>query len=164
VKPEIDLVIEDGVSVPYEKELFAYLEKLVADLGEPNWEMSLTICDNATIAGLNGEFRGKEGPTDVLTFVMEEGEGSELFFPDPTGHHSVGDIVVSLEKVKENSHELGIPYEEELKRVILHGVLHLKGMTHEGYDWEEGMLKVQEELLENYKDIRFAEENETFLD
>jgi probable rRNA maturation factor len=164
VKPEIDLVTEENVSISYEKALYAYLETLVNELGEPNWEMSLTLCGNDRIADLNREFRGKEGPTDVLTFVMEEGEEGDLFFPDPTGHRSVGDIVVSLEKVKENSRELGIPYEEELKRVILHGILHLKGMTHEGYDWEQGMLREQETLLKKYKDIGFAEENETFLD
>ena len=164
MKPEIDLVIEEDVTISYEKALYAYLEILVNELGEPNWEMSLTLCGNDRIAGLNREYRGKEGPTDVLTFVMEEGEEEDVFFPDPTGHRSVGDIVVSLEKVKENSRELGIPYEEELKRVILHGILHLKGMTHEGYDWTKGMLKEQETLLKKYKDIGFAEENETFLD
>ncbi|MDC7221253.1 MAG: rRNA maturation RNase YbeY [Spirochaetales bacterium] len=159
---EIDLIVE-GIDEPrWIARVQAYLETLVEEQGEANWEMSLTLCDNSYIAELNEEYRGKEGPTDVLTFVMDEGEST--FPDDPNLPHAVGDIIVSLEKVKENAENLTVSPEEELKRVILHGILHLKGMTHEGYDWNTGMLKEQEELLVKYKDIRLTEDNETFLD
>ncbi|MDC7222742.1 MAG: rRNA maturation RNase YbeY [Spirochaetales bacterium] len=160
--PVIDLIVEEIEEPSYLEKVRLYLTTLVNELGEANWEMSLTLTSNSYIASLNEEYRGKEGPTDVLTFVMDEGDDG---FPlDPSLPHGVGDIVVSLEKVKENSSNMEISYEEELKRVILHGILHLKGMTHEGYDWNEGMLKEQEELLIKYKDIRLMEDNETFLD
>jgi probable rRNA maturation factor len=162
LNPELDVLIENIDQPSWLGKVETYLETLVADLGEKNWEMSLTLCDNSYIATLNQEYRGKEGPTDVLTFVMDE--GSEGFPLDPDIPHCVGDIVVSLEKVKENSSKLDVSFEEEIKRVILHGILHLKGMTHEEYDWEVGMLKEQEQLLVKYKDIRLTEDNETFLD
>ena len=163
--PLIDLIIEEGLETPpYKNRVEEYLITLINLLGEPNWEMSLTLCFNEFISRLNKEYRGKEGPTDVLTFVMDESEGDLPFQTSSEMPLAVGDIIVSIEKVKENSSELGISFDEELKRVILHGVLHLKGMTHEGYNWSEGMLKEQELLLEKYRDIRFTEENETFLD
>ena len=58
-----------------------------------------------------------------------------------------GDIVISLESVRRNAEEWETPYELELRRVIIHGILHLKGMDHPGDDYETGMLKLQEELL-----------------
>ena len=161
---EADLLVEGIPEPEYFEALREFLERLVQELGEPNWEMSLTLCGNDYIAGLNRDYRGKEGATDVLTFVMDEGDEPEGFAPDPSVPQCVGDIVVSLERVRENAEELGIPYDEELKRVIVHGILHLKGMTHEGYDWEQGMLREQETLLKKYKDIRFTEDDETFLD
>jgi probable rRNA maturation factor len=162
--PQIDIICEEIDSPSYLKVVESYLVALISLLGEPNWEMSLTLSNNEYIARLNEKYRNIKGPTDVLTFVMDE-DSEEM--PFQTSHiipRAVGDIIVSLEKVRENSNELKIPFDEELKRVILHGVLHLKGMTHEGYDWDEGMLKEQETLLKKYRDIRFTEENETFLD
>ncbi len=161
---EADLIVEGMEEPSYFGKLNDFLKKAVEELGEPNWEMSLTLCGDDYISELNRDYRGKEGPTDVLTFVMDEGDDPEGFIPDPSLPKSVGDIVVSLDRVRENASELGISFDEELKRVIVHGILHLKGMTHEGYDWEQGMLKEQETLLKKYKDIRFTEDDETILD
>lgn len=163
MKPRIDIMTEGVEPSPaFLAAVRRFMERVVADQGKENWELSLTLCGNTHISRLNEEYRGKKGPTDVLTFVMDEGED---FFPSPgEGYYAVGDIVLSLEQVELNSGDWDVSFEEELKRVMIHGILHLKGLTHEEYDWKKGMLMKQEKLLKKYEEIRIMENNETFLE
>ena len=112
----------------------AVLEKL----GRRNWDLSLLFCDNKTIRGLNRQYRNRDEATDVLSFVMGETEG-ERYHP--------GDIAVSLEMVTENAAAFGISPGEELRRLLIHGILHLSGMDHASNDKGEPMLTLQEQLL-----------------
>ncbi|HTX72784.1 MAG TPA: rRNA maturation RNase YbeY [Rectinemataceae bacterium] len=112
-------------------------------LGKENWELSILLCDDAFIRGLNRQYRDRDEPTDVLSF--EQGE----VYRNPEGEerYLAGDIVVSLDALSRNAQEFGLPRDEELRRLLVHGVLHLAGMDHEDNSPERPMLKLQEEIL-----------------
>jgi probable rRNA maturation factor len=65
-----------------------------------------------------------------------------------------GDIVISLDTLRENARYFQIPEDEELRRLIIHGILHLDGMDHNSTSATEPMLVLQEEILSNLKDER----------
>ena len=64
-----------------------------------------------------------------------------------------GDIIISLERVRANAERWANTYDEELRRVTIHGILHLKGMDHPGDDYEGEMLKLQENLLSRSRNL-----------
>jgi len=117
-----------------------YTEKVLSMLGINDWEVSLAFCSNDYIRRLNSKYRHIDDSTDVLSFSQEYYSGSGQSIP-------AGDIVISLEKLASNAKEYGVSEEEELKRLIIHGILHLKGMDHTTNDQEEEMIRIQETLL-----------------
>ena len=88
-------------------------------LEKDNWQMGIVITD-------------------------DEGEDIPLM---PGMPKEAGDVIISLETVARNAQEWNNSYDEELRRVIIHGILHLNGLDHPGDDYSTGMLKLQEELL-----------------
>ena len=123
---------------------FAY--RVLDDCDEDGWDLSLLLCDDAFIRQLNAEYRGKDEPTDVLSFSQDGLPLEEA----PGG----GDIVISLPVVRRYADTFGVQEEEELKRVIIHGILHLRGLDHESNDQREPMLKEQERLLQTYTGVK----------
>jgi probable rRNA maturation factor len=126
-------------------EVEAFILDILAYLEKDNWELSVVFCGDADIHALNRQFRGVDEPTDVLSFTLGEMDG-ERFLP--------GDIVVSFEMVEENAEYFHVPVEEELRRLLIHGVLHLNGMDHSGHVAKtpengeiEPMLQLQENML-----------------
>jgi probable rRNA maturation factor len=116
---------------------------IAALLKKENWDISIVFCGNDHIRDLNKRFRNKDEPTDALTFPLGEFSGKRFL---------AGDIVVSLETVRENADYFNVPFEEELYRVLIHGILHLDGMDHSGHLGEnaeknEPMLELQEKIL-----------------
>ena len=105
------------------------------------FEVSLTVCDNEYIKELNRDYRGKDAPTDVLSFPM-------LDFDSPETETLLGDIVISLERAEEQAKEYGHSLLRELCFLSVHSALHLMGYDH--VDDEEGRLYMeakQEEIL-----------------
>ena len=123
-------------------ESFALL--ILDRLGIADWQMGLVMTDNDGIRQYNRDWRDKDVPTDVLSFVQDDGEEIPVFAGAPK---EAGDVIISLEKVAENAGSWENSYDEELRRVIIHGILHLNGMDHPGDDYSGGMLKLQEEIL-----------------
>lgn len=119
----------------------SYCEDVLEELKISNWEVSILVCDDTTIKDLNNKFRFKNEPTDVLSF------NQDLVPVD--GVVYAGDIVISLETVKKHSNTFSVPLDEELKRVLIHGILHLNGMDHVTNSKEEKMLQIQESILED---------------
>lgn len=85
--------------------------------------VNVLVTSNQELQALNRRFRGKDQPTDVLSFVPEPGFGGTL----------AGDIAISAEIAKQNARRLGHSAALEIKILVLHGVLHLAGYDHE-YD------------------------------
>jgi probable rRNA maturation factor len=110
-------------------------------------ELSLAIVDVAEMARLNEQYRGKEGPTDVLSFGCDD--------PCPTGGDepiTLGDVVIAPAIAEEQARELGHTVEEELNLLLVHGVLHLLGYSHDTDEDAAVMQERERALLEAYAD------------
>jgi len=97
----------------------------------PDAELSLVIVCDEEIQCLNREYLGRDRATNVLSFPMQEGEGSGLH-PD-----LLGDVVISADTAARDAAEAGTAFEEELCFLLVHGILHLVGFNHEGTSEEE---------------------------
>ena len=130
-------VVREAVKATLDYEQFPY-----------DAEVSVTFCDNEYIRGLNNEFRGIDRHTDVLSFPMyEDGNFDEI----ECSHGAVlGDIVISLERAKEQAKEIGNTFHHKVAFLTIHSVLHLLGYDHErSPEDEEEQCKRQRAIIEN---------------
>lgn len=109
----------------------------------PSAEVSVIFTDNEGIRALNREYRGKDCPTDVLSFAQDEGEE----IANASGLHLLGDIVISLEKAVEQSGDYGHSLEREAGFLSAHGMLHLLGFDHNTAEGEKEMRELTEKVL-----------------
>jgi probable rRNA maturation factor len=91
-------------------------------LGLNKAELSIVLVSDAQIRRLNKLYRNKDKPTDVLSFPIGE---------KVNGWFILGDVVISVDTAKRQAKELGYSLEEELKRLLVHGLVHLLGYDHE---------------------------------
>lgn len=126
-----------------------FISEVLNELNLKNWDISLLFCDDAFIQNLNKQYRDIDSPTDVLSFE----QGDEYFDEAGETRFMAGDIVISLDSLRFNAEEFNVEINEELKRLIVHGILHLNGMDHSDNSPEQEMLKFQEELLMQYKNM-----------
>ena len=111
-------------------------------------EVSVTFCDNEYIRSLNHEFRGIDRHTDVLSFPMyESGEFNDA---ECSMGAILGDIVISIERAKEQAAEIGNSLHREIAFLTIHSVLHLLGYDHErSPEDEEDQCQRQRAIIEN---------------
>ena len=137
-------VIADGIPAPQWRARAArFCARFLTEAGYGEWEIAVMLCGDERIAELNRRYRGRDAPTDVLSFPREERSA---------GGRVTGDIAVSLPALCRNAASFGVSEDEELKRLLVHGILHLAGMDH-GHGRGGSMLALQEELLERMRDI-----------
>ena len=125
-----------------------FAAKVLETRGIDNWELSILLTDDGTIRQLNRHYREMDRPTDVLSFSQDPDYATSA----GEGKIPVGDVVISMETLSRNAHTRQIPEEEELKRLLIHGILHLEGMDHE--DEESEMIRLQEDILAGLKKER----------
>jgi probable rRNA maturation factor len=134
----------------WSEQLNAYSLKVLAEIGKNNWDLSVLLCGDRTIQNLNSQYRNRDEATDVLSFqlgVEEPGEnGKTRSLP--------GDVVISLETLRKNARLFNVSEDEELRRLLIHGILHLSGMDHQSNDDTEPMLVKQERILDKFKEER----------
>lgn len=120
------------------------IEKTVAEEYDGrSFEVSVTIVTNDEIRALNAEYRGKDAPTDVLSFPMDE-------FDDTSHIEPLGDIVISIDRAEEQAKEYGHSLMRELCFLTAHSTLHLLGYDHENGDEERLIMEQkQEEILKS---------------
>ena len=133
------------------KQVRAILKKIVAYYGEKR-DFSVTFVTDSEIQELNKEYREIDAPTDILTFRLDDTPSFPISFEDEDvdflNNEEMGDIFISLDTMRRNAEEFGVREEEELSRLLLHGILHLRGLDHKTNDFEkEEMLKEQEDVL-----------------
>lgn len=114
-------------------------EKMLEALGMPDAELSILLCDDATIHDLNRRHRRKNKPTDVLAFALREGK------PVP-GSKALGDVVISLDTAQRQAEELNRTLWEEVTFLLAHGLLHLLGFDHQT-DAEERRMNARADML-----------------
>lgn len=113
-------------------------------------ELSITFVDNDRIQEINREYRGKDMPTDVISFALEEmGEG-EMEYDMGNTPRMLGDIIISIPRAKEQAADYGHSFERELGFLAVHGFLHLLGYDHMTDEEEIVMVQRQKEILEGY--------------
>lgn len=135
------------------------LEGALKRLGQPvsGIEMSLSIVTPAEIQALNKQFRGIDSVTDVLSFpTIDNPERAVLnvnSFPQEavnskTGKLNIGDVIICLDRAKEQAQDFGHSLKRELCFLSLHGLLHLLGYDHIEPQDEQQMNELQEEILQ----------------
>jgi probable rRNA maturation factor len=124
-------------------------------------EVSLLFVDEDAIAALNEQFLGKSGPTDVLSFPIEDEPGPSGRSPDLGGSGPgtspeegsltlLGDVVICPAVAARNAAEHGVSLDDEVALLVVHGLLHLLGMDHEEDAEAERMEALEQELLARY--------------
>lgn len=108
-------------------------------------EFSVHFVTDEEIQALNRDYRGKDEPTDILTFRILDGEEFPSF---PGEEKELGDMFISMDAMRRNAAEFSVSPDEELFRLLLHGVLHLEGYDHQTNNFSsEPMLMRQEEII-----------------
>jgi probable rRNA maturation factor len=134
----VEISLEGVESPSWRDRAVSFIGKVLVSLGLDNWELSVLFCGNRYIQNLNSRYRGRNEPTDVLSFRLGESAGNS-YLP--------GDIVISLDALEENARCFKVSPDEELRRLLIHGILHLDGMDHASNAPEEPMLEKQEKIL-----------------
>ncbi len=110
-------------------------------------EISLSIVTNDEIHDINKQFRNIDSPTDVLSFpqlTFEDGEEADV---NENGEIVLGDIIISIDRAKEQAEEYGHSLKRELAFLSVHSMLHLMGYDHMVPEEEEDMFRRQKEIL-----------------
>lgn len=111
-------------------------------------DVSVTLCDNEYIKALNKEYRNKDSATDVLSFPMYDFATEEVYSAFPGESMSLGDIVISIERAKEQAKEIGHTFLEEIAFLTVHSMLHLLGYDHErSAEDDEAQCAAQREIV-----------------
>ncbi|MCR4629170.1 MAG: rRNA maturation RNase YbeY [Bacillota bacterium] len=151
---------EGELNLPYEKIIEEIvLAALDYEKCPYEAEVSVVLTDNENIHALNKEFRSIDRPTDVLSFPMcdyetpadfdrLEEDAEDCFNPE-TGELLLGDIVISIDKVREQAASYGHSETRELAFLVAHSMLHLMGYDHMEDDERIVMEKKQEEILQS---------------
>jgi probable rRNA maturation factor len=141
----------EGIPAPqWSGSLSGYALKVLEKISRDNWDLSILLCGDETIKILNTQYRNKPEATDVLSFEMD----AEEIMPDGSTRCVPGDIVISLDTLRENARYFNVSEDEELRRLLIHGILHLNGMDHSGTGNGEPMILLQENILNAFKDER----------
>ena len=121
------------------------------DVEEPS-ELSVTFLTNELIQEINRDWRGKDAPTDVISFAFDEmGEEEMDFMLDEDEPRLLGDLVISVERCREQAADYGHSFERELGFLAIHGFLHLLGYDHMTPEDEAEMTARQEEVLAHFE-------------
>lgn len=126
--------MEEKYYIEYENEIYEkdlpknnlqdWISQVLTEVDREGFSVSLLFTDDERIKELNNNYRGKDTATDVLSFSQMEGE--EFGFEN----HFLGDIVIAVPYVTEQAKRLGHSVFEEVRYLILHGILHLMGYDH----------------------------------
>jgi probable rRNA maturation factor len=109
--------------------LSRFLSRVRCELDQPRAGVTICFLTDAEIAGLNRRFRGKNKPTDVLSFPAREGRRGDR--AQRTRRRFLGEVAISPQAARRNALRLGRSVPQELRILVLHGTLHLLGYDHE---------------------------------
>ena len=114
-------------------------QKLLEAVGEAHAELSLELVGDGRMSRLNRTYRGGDGPTDVLAFPLRESPGPRSAL--------LGDVVIAFPTAVRQAVSLGHSIDEELVRLLIHGLLHLLGYDHERGEHEARRMQRKEKAL-----------------
>ena len=115
-----------------------WISKVISSENKDEGDINYIFCDDDYLSELNQQYLDHDTLTDVISF--DYSEGNDLH----------GDIFISIERVRENATEFNVSFEEELKRVLVHGVLHYCGYKDKSEDDEKLMRQKEEEKMKMF--------------
>ncbi|OGR07066.1 MAG: rRNA maturation RNase YbeY [Deltaproteobacteria bacterium RIFOXYD12_FULL_50_9] len=122
--------------------------QLLALCRQEDKELSILLVSDSRMAAINGEYRRKFTPTNVLSFAMQEE-------PDLFSHNMLGDIVISVDTAAREAQEEKIPLQNRINFLLIHGLLHLLGYDHERSEAEADQMAGQEQALQKELTISY---------
>jgi len=127
----------EGVRMPgiKKRKVTAWIKAVAASYGRKTGEIGYMFVDDEKILEVNREYLGHDYYTDIITFDYDEDDVIN------------GDLVISLDTVRTNAEQFGKTYDEELHRVIIHGILHLCGINDKGPGEREIMEEAENRAL-----------------
>lgn len=127
----------EGVKMPKfkKREVTKWIRAVALSYGRKVGDVGYLFCDDEKILEVNREYLQHDYYTDIITFDYDEGDVIN------------GDLVISLDTVRSNAEQFGKDYEEELFRVIIHGILHLCGINDKGPGEREIMEAAENKAL-----------------
>jgi probable rRNA maturation factor len=152
-KVEISVAIDDKLAASPDGRWLKSVVRLTLEAVEIKLpvEMGLFITDSETVQELNKTYRGKDKPTDVLSFytqLQDEQEYSEFkFVPAPDGIRHLGEVVISYPQAVTQAQQQGHSLKQELTLLVVHGTLHLLGFDHEKPEEKRLMRAKEKEIL-----------------
>jgi probable rRNA maturation factor len=139
----VTIQVKRNVKLPVNKSILLNAArttlKLAGTSGGP--DVGIVVGNDALLHQLNVKYRQVDGPTDVLSFPAGEVD------PD-TSDVYLGDVVISLPRAEDQAAAGGHPVSEELQLLVVHGVLHLLGYDHEGFNDKQKMQAAQDRILQ----------------
>lgn len=136
--PEIDILIEDDRWIASLADAEDYTKKIVTSAleKESDKEISIVLANDSIIQTLNKDFRGKDKPTNVLSFPQNDVK-------------MLGDVIISLDTIKREAEEQEKTLKNHYTHMLIHGTLHLLGYDHETDEDAIEMETLEIEMLEN---------------
>ena len=153
----VDLVYKDiDENIEFEKTIETVINKCfeVENLIKLNLYISITLTTPVEIRKINKEFRNIDKETDVLSFPMFEKNEIDAIVEEGKNEipETIGDIIISIERVKEQAEEYGHSFERELAYMVVHGFYHLMGYDHMQED-DKIVMRAKEENVLNMLNI-----------
>ena len=144
------------IDVSYDKESYKelapkkfvleYLNKVLSEIKLSNVEFSVSFINEVNMKRMNRKFRDIDDSTDILSFAAEDDDGFG-FISAGRRKRVLGDMLICPEVLRRNAQTFKVTENEELRRLLIHGVLHLSGENHQTNDPSEPMLIKQEKIL-----------------
>lgn len=124
------------------RKLKSVAKQLLREVDEEGSALSVSLVGDREIAQLNREHRGKDKPTDVLSFPLyEAGEATP-----GEGERLLGDVVISVDTARRQAADYDAPLQNEVYRLLIHGILHVLGHDHEQAE-ERAAMEAEERRL-----------------
>ena len=129
---KINFYSENEFQLEHENSYVSWIQSVIESEGKKLEEISYIFCDDDYLLDINMKYLDHDTYTDIISFDYS------------VGNILQGDIYISTERVEENSREFNVSFEEEIRRVIIHGVLHLCGYKDKSEE-ESSLMRLKEE-------------------
>ncbi|WP_046743460.1 rRNA maturation RNase YbeY [Kordia zhangzhouensis] len=129
---------ETNFELPNEEKIEEWIQRVITSEGKKEGDINYIFCDDEYLHKLNVEFLNHDTLTDIISF--DNTVGKELH----------GDIFISIERVADNANEYNVSFEEELHRVMIHGVLHYCGYKDKSASEQKVMTAKEDEKLKMF--------------
>ncbi|OED72546.1 rRNA maturation RNase YbeY [Vibrio crassostreae] len=140
IELDLQLAVENEQGLPAEQDIQLWLDKTIPQFQE-NAELTVRIVDTQESHKLNHEYRGKDKPTNVLSFPFEAPPGIELDL--------LGDLIICRQVVEKEAEEQSKPLLAHWAHMVVHGSLHLLGYDHIEDDEAEEMESLETEIMQS---------------